>query len=110
MYRSAPPLPPGRSDANSRIRPSADRLGCTSLYVVLIGAPTLTGGVHGAPNAGRVETQMSCEPPALPARFDDRNSSRPSNRIVGRRSLRALLSSATRTAGPDAPSGPITPR
>ena len=51
MYRSAPPLPPGRSDANRRIRPSVDRLGCTSLYSVLTADPTLTGGVHGPPNA-----------------------------------------------------------
>src|SRR6266446_29635 len=108
MYRSSAPLPPGRSAENRSVRPSADRLGCASLASVLTGDPRLMGVDHGAPNAGRVATQMSCEPPALPGRSDDRNSSRPSKRIVGRRSLPSLLSSSTRTAGPNVPPCPST--
>src|SRR2546422_42659 len=106
MYRSSRPLPPGRSAVNRSVRPSADRLGCASLASVLTGNPRLMGVLHGAPNAGRVVTQMSCEPAALPGRSDDRNSSRPSKRIVGRKSLPSLLSSSTRTAGPNVPPGP----
>src|SRR4029077_18226293 len=53
IQRSKLPTPPGRSEANTRIVPSADKLGCISLASLLIGGPRFTAVPNGTWGVGR---------------------------------------------------------
>ncbi len=96
---SVPPMVPVRSDANSSIRPSLDRLGCWSLAVEFTAAK-FSGGDQGSCTLRRVEHHRSRRPAGL-MRVDPKKISRPSVRTLAAASLAVTSdSSATSTAEP----------
>src|ERR1700682_1952580 len=96
---SRPPRP-GRFEKKCRLVPSWDKNGAPSSYALLTTAPTLTGTDQVADVLARVATHMSIKP-FPPSRSDVMKISRPSLRSHTRVSRFGLLSSATRTPGPN---------
>src|SRR5258707_5820228 len=68
--------------------------------------PRLTGIDQGSRVLSRVDTQISFLPIRPFGRVEVRKNSNPSRRIAVRVSFDVLLSSGTRTAGPNVPSSP----
>ena len=73
-----------------------------SLALVFTDVPRFAGIDQASWTLSRVATQRSC-PPSVPDRFDEKTISSPSLRTFGWMSFSALLSSATRSAGPKLP-------
>src|SRR6185295_3831629 len=96
------PKPPGRSDVTKRLRPSDDRYEGPSFEGLFTTGPRFTGVDQLSDTVWRVDAQRSA-PPSVPGRFEKKMISRPSKRIVGRRSACGLLSSETSVAGPKDP-------
>lgn len=69
----------------SRIRPSDDKYDGASFAAPFTAGPRFTGTDQLSNTVARVDAHRSA-PPNVPERFEKKMISRPSNRIVGRRS------------------------
>ena len=96
-YRSLPPKPSGRSDVKTNVKPSPDKAASESLNGPFTAFPRCCGTDQGAEGDLRVEIHRSRRPtPAMSGgagRFESMITSRPSKRIVGRKSFCGVLSS-----------------
>ena len=85
------------------VMPSEDNAGSMSLNPVLTPGPRFTGVDQVLDGVSRVDAHKSRRP-IPPGRFESKNTSSPSGRIVGRKSFCGVLSSGIKTAGPNEPS------
>jgi hypothetical protein len=96
------------------VRPSEDNAGRVSLNPVLTPGPKFTGVDQALEVVSRVDTHKLRRAMPLtsggPGRFESKNTSSPSGRIVGRKSFCGVLSSAISAAGPNEPLAPSSLR
>ena len=89
------------------VMPSEDNAGRVSLNPVFTPGPKFTGVDQVLEGVSRVDTHKSRRPipatPGGPGRFESKNTSSPSGRMVGRKSFCGVLSSRIKRAGPNEP-------
>src|SRR5882724_9192415 len=103
-----PPTLPGRNgEWKYSSVPSKERAGPPSINALFTTGPRFTGADQGSEVLARVATHRSNTWEGRPGgggidpgRLEVRNISMPSRRMAGAWSLKGLLSSATKTAGP----------
>ena len=96
------------------VMPSEDNAGRVSLNPVFTPGPKFTGVDQVSDVVSRTDTHKSRRPMPLtsggPGRFESKNTSSPSGRMVGRKSFCSVLSSGIKTAGPNEPLAPSSLR
>ncbi len=90
IHMSLSPKPPGRSESQTRTRPSGEMLAASSKSEVLIVGPRLTGAPHSLAVLSRFYTHKSWLP-CPPGRSESQTRTRPSAVMLGWHSVSGVL-------------------